>query len=131
MFKKEIWIPLAILALFIIFGVVSLALRLYPSKRITAAKLRIGGLILSLSMFASCGSPQPTCYDVASPPDSTATKDSIAVVGIDSTTTDTVATTTKKNKKSTKPADNIDLDSASITRPPEMIRCYVPPDDDL
>lgn len=125
--KKEILIPLLIALITLIFLIVSFLVWLKPSPWLTRLKLRSGGLILSLTLFAACSPPQASCYEMA-PADSL--KESGG--GVDSSHIRKISTETSKHQKKNKNAQAGGLqDSVSTFGPdPDMIRCYLPPIDE-
>jgi hypothetical protein len=65
MMKREIYMPILLIFLFIAFLMASgMVLFIKAKPGWIKAKLKIGALILSLTAVASCGSPQVSCYEM-------------------------------------------------------------------
>lgn len=67
MIQRETWLPLAAIALWLAFALLSVAVLVTSGRgRLVRAKLRVGGLLLGLTGIAIQGPGcQPTCYDTA------------------------------------------------------------------
>ncbi len=66
MTNRDLIFPLVVVpvaAAFLLIGLMLFFDR--NNKKLLTAKLRTGAFLLSFSWFVSCGTPQPTCYDVA------------------------------------------------------------------
>ncbi len=125
--KRDLLIPLAVLFLMLIFGLISLLVYFRTSPKLIKYKLKLGALLLSLTVISSCGSNSQqleTCYKSATTLDSvqSTTKNNRAI----SDTTNHSATPKKKGEKQiqAEPLDTIIKEPYNQT-----IRCYAPPMD--
>lgn len=125
MLKKEILIPLLLAVVVIAFALISLLVRLHPRGPFLRAKLRLGGLILTLTLISACAPPEPSCYEMPPIDDSIVPADSLSHK-------DTLVeknTETGNIQKPQKP--QLKIDSAiQDPQPSQTIRCYVPIHDD-
>jgi len=124
MIKREILLPLIVALLLIVFWGLGILIILRPGRKLVRSRLRLGGLILTLSLLASCSQPPPpTCYSVPIDPEDTATG---AIENADHQYTDTLADSGDNDQK------NPGLTQDTVTTqdiPSHEIRCYVPPHD--
>lgn len=127
--KKEILIPLLLIVLLIFFWAISLMVFINPRPNWVRYKLKMGGLILSLTFIASCGPSQTKCYDVAAIQDSVKSPDSLAINSIKNTETDSVAIVKPRKKKNNSISPEIINDTINNIGPTEPARCYMPPAD--
>jgi hypothetical protein len=120
--KKDIMIPLGIFLLVLFFGIISMLVFFRPKTALIRLKLKVGALLLSLTFMASCAPPQPTCYEVAALPDSTAQNDSLTREVKDSVMPDK-----KSNKMKTRPVSLEVKDTIMRSQQPTDGRCYGAP----
>ncbi len=69
---RDLLFPAIVIPVACAFIIISFLLWFYhgENKKLVSAKIKIGAFLLSFSFFASCGHPQPTCYEVAPMPNS-------------------------------------------------------------
>lgn len=77
--KKDVLITLAAFFIILLFAGLTALVFLRPRPRLIQLKLKLGAMILSLTMLASCsGEPiEQTCYKPAFPPDTTKSNDTV------------------------------------------------------
>jgi len=64
--KREIWIPMAVLGLCLVFALICLGLSLWRRNGwLLKKKLRVGAMLLTLTGFVATGGPVACCYATA------------------------------------------------------------------
>jgi hypothetical protein len=91
--RKDPLIIIFLVVAFAAFGFISFIIALKPNKRLIAYKLKLGGILLSLTVMVSCGNSHPTCYDVAN------VKDSVVINSNTLLGADTIAKNVRAKKR--------------------------------
>jgi hypothetical protein len=122
--RKDPTTIIIIILAFAVFGFISFLLIFKPNRWLIAYKLKLGGIILSLTFMVSCGSPQPTCYDVAISEDSVPAKDSLVVNTDTLSKTDSLVQNIGVRKKKKNTVNQKVSDTIIQVGPPERPTCY-------